>query len=43
VEGVEPRERGGGLVALRALVSAVRADEGEPEPVLDWSFLALVA
>jgi acyl dehydratase len=43
VEGMEPRAGGGGLAALRALVSAVRAGEGEPEPVLDWSFLALVA
>ena len=43
VEGVEPRAGGGGLASLRALVAAVRAGEGEPEPVLDWSFLALVA
>ena len=43
VEGMEPRAGGGGLASLRALVSAVRAGEGEPEPVLDWSFLALVA
>ena len=43
VEGVEPRDGGGGLAELRALVSAVRGGEGDPEPVLDWSFLALVA
>ncbi len=43
VEGVDPRAGGGGVAALRAIVSAVRGGEGEPEPVLDWSFLALVA
>jgi len=32
----------GGLVALRARVSAERAD-AKPEPVLDWSFEAVVA
>ena len=32
----------GGRVQLRALVSAVR-DDSEPEPVLDWRFVALVA
>ena len=43
VEGVEPRADGGGLAALRARVAALRGGGGEPEPVLDWSFLALVA
>jgi acyl dehydratase len=34
----------GGMVRLRALVSAVRdAREPDPEPVLDWRFVALVA
>ena len=32
----------GGRVQLRALFSAVR-DDSEPEPVLDWRFVALVA
>ena len=32
----------GGLAGLRALVSAVRSGE-EPTPVLDWSFVAVVA
>ena len=32
----------GGLAQLRALVSAVR-EKSEPEPVLDWRFVALVA
>lgn len=33
-----------GLAELRARVSAIRADgAGEPEPVLDWSFVAVVA
>jgi acyl dehydratase len=36
-----PQDRGG-RAHLRALVSAVR-DESEPEPVLDWRFVALVA
>ncbi|MBN1528245.1 MAG: hypothetical protein JW895_04245 [Thermoleophilaceae bacterium] len=43
VESVEPRDSGGALAGLRAQVSAVRGAEGDPEPVLDWSFLALVA
>ena len=43
VEGVEPLEGGGGLASLRGLVAAVRGGKGQPEPVLDWSFLALVA
>jgi acyl dehydratase len=38
VEDVGP----GGLTGLRALVSAVRPGE-EPAPVLDWSFVAVVA
>ncbi len=42
VEGVEPCPGGGGLASLRALVAAMRDGGGEPEPVLDWSFLALV-
>ncbi|MGP0052135.1 MAG: MaoC family dehydratase [Solirubrobacteraceae bacterium] len=34
----------GGLAELRARVSALRAGgAGEPEPVLDWSFVAVVA
>ena len=37
-----PRWTQGGRVQLRALVSAVR-DDSEPEPVLDWRFVALVA
>ena len=41
VEGKTSLERGG-QAQLRALVSAVR-DEGEPAPVLDWRFVALVA
>jgi acyl dehydratase len=32
----------GGLATLRASVSAVR-DDAEPEPVLDWRFVAMVA
>jgi len=32
----------GGIVGLRALVSSVRPDT-EPAPVLDWSFVAVVA
>jgi acyl dehydratase len=43
VQGVEPLEGGGGLASLRGLVAAVRGGEGDAEPVLDWSFLALVA
>jgi len=43
VEAVEPMDSGGGLVSLRASVSAVRGGEGDAEPVLDWSFRALVA
>ena len=39
----EPLDDGGGLVDLRALVSAERAGSGEPDPVLDWSFVALMA
>lgn len=42
VEGTTPFEQGG-LAHLRALVSAVREGEPEPEPVLDWRFVALVA
>lgn len=36
---------GGGLAELRARVAATRsgADGSQPEPVLDWSFVALVA
>ena len=41
VEGVEPAADGG-LVDLRALVSAHRPDD-EEAPVLDWRFVALVA
>jgi hypothetical protein len=34
----------GGMVRLRAQVSAVHdAREPDPEPVLDWRFVALVA
>ncbi len=43
VEGVDPCPGGGGLASLRALVAAERGGEGDPEPVLDWSFLALLA
>jgi hypothetical protein len=32
----------GGMARLRALVSAVRGGD-EPEAVLDWRFVALVA
>ena len=42
VEGLSPREDGG-LAELRALVSAVRDGEDEPQGVLDWRFVALVA
>jgi acyl dehydratase len=42
VEHTAPLDGGGGLVTLRAVVSAVRG-EPEPEPVLDWGFVALVA
>ncbi|MBA3371634.1 MAG: hypothetical protein H0T96_09325 [Thermoleophilaceae bacterium] len=42
VQGTTSRTERGGLAQLRALVSAVR-DEGEPAPVLDWRFVALVA
>lgn len=41
VEGVEPAADGG-LVDLRALVSAHRPDD-EEAPVLDWRFVALLA
>ena len=41
VEGVEPAAHGG-LVDLRALVSAHRPDN-EEAPVLDWRFVALLA
>ena len=41
VEGVEP-VADGGLVDLRALVSAHRPDD-EEAPVLDWRFVALLA
>ena len=41
VEGVE-LVADGGLVDLRALVSAYRPDD-EEAPVLDWRFVALVA
>ncbi|MGE5635907.1 MAG: MaoC family dehydratase [Nocardioidaceae bacterium] len=42
VERTQPLAGGGGLADLRALVAAVR-DDGEPAPVLDWRFVALVA
>ena len=41
VEGTRALEQGG-LAELRALVTAVH-EEGGPEPVLDWRFVALVA
>jgi acyl dehydratase len=41
IEGVEPAAHGG-LIDLRALVSAHRPDD-EEAPVLDWRFVALVA
>jgi acyl dehydratase len=43
VERATPLDKGGGLAGLRTVVSAVRGDSGAPEPVLDWSFVALVA
>ena len=42
VDDTSPLESGGGTARLRALVSAVR-DDAEPETVLDWRFVALVA
>jgi acyl dehydratase len=42
VASTSPPAAGGGTARLRALVSAVR-DGSEPEAVLDWSFVALVA
>jgi acyl dehydratase len=42
VEGTSALEGGGGTARLRALVAAVRGED-EPQPVLDWRFVALVA
>jgi acyl dehydratase len=42
VEATSPLPSDHGTARLRALVSAVRGEEG-PEPVLDWRFVALVA
>ena len=42
VDDTSPLESGGGTARLRALVSAIR-DNTEPETVLDWRFVALVA
>jgi acyl dehydratase len=42
VEHATPLDGGGGLAGLRALVSAVR-EGGDPEEVLDWRFVGLVA
>ena len=39
----ESLPHGGGLVHLRSSVSAVRADGGESEDVLDWRFVAVMA
>jgi acyl dehydratase len=44
VVGVEALEEAdAGLVDLRALVQAERGGADDPQPVLDWSFLALMA
>jgi acyl dehydratase len=43
VEALHPLERSGaGLVDLRAVTTADR-DSGDPEPVLDWRFVGLMA
>ncbi len=43
VEQTTPLDTGGGLAGLRAVVSAVRDGADEPQPVLDWAFVAVVA
>lgn len=43
VEAVEPRERGGALVHLRSVVTAVDDRDPEPREVLDWRYVALFA
>ena len=43
VEDGHPLEPDGGLVELRARVTAERADGGGTDEVLDWSFTALMA
>jgi acyl dehydratase len=43
VESATPLDGGGGLAGLRAVVSAVRDGADEPQPVLDWGFVGLVA
>jgi len=43
VEHTTPLDSGGGLAGLRARVSAARDGTDEPQAVLDWSFMALVA
>ena len=42
IEAAEPRPRGGGILRLRSVVSAVGGEAGAPDrPVLDWRFSAL--
>lgn len=43
VQAVRPLESGGGLLDLRARVSAERVAGGESDDVLDWSFVGLMA
>ncbi|MFN8160594.1 MAG: MaoC family dehydratase [Solirubrobacterales bacterium] len=43
VEEIEPLQRGAGLADLRAIVHADRGTGEEPEQVLDWRFLAVLA
>ena len=42
ITGLEPLAGGGGLVDLRSQVDA-RGTDGEPRPVLDWRFTAVLA
>jgi acyl dehydratase len=43
VEDVAPLDSGGGTARLRALVAAEQRGAAEPQPVLDWRFVAMVA
>jgi len=43
VEGAEALDGGGGLVDLRAQVTAERSGSGETVDALDWNFVALMA
>lgn len=43
VESAEPLATGGGVLRLRSIVHAHRADATEPTPVLDWRFTVLTA